>query len=378
MFLHNFKYFLKILLKNRVLVFWTLAFPLILGTFFNLAFSDIENSEAFDYINIAIIDNDQYKNNMVYNYAFNSMSSKSDIFHLFNIKYTTVEEADKLLEDKDIVGYLLLTDKPTITINSNGISESIFKSVVDEVEQINSISSTIYSEDISRIYSDIVAKYSIEVNLNNTTSGNMSYTMIEFYSLIAMTCLYGSLLSMYIVNQILPNISNRGKRIGNSPVSKYKLILSGLSASYVIQVVGLLLLFLYTVLVLGVDYGNNFLFVILLSLLGSFAGLCFGMFVSLVFKVNEGTKVGIIIAITMVFSFLSGMMGITMKYLIDKNVPIINQINPVNMITDGLYSLYYYDTYNRFIFNMISLGVFSGIMIFASGLVLRRQKYDSI
>ena len=102
------------------------------------------------------------------------------------------------------------------------------------------------------------------------------------------------------------------------------------------------------------------------------------MFVSLVFKVNEGTKVGIIIAITMVFSFLSGMMGITMKYLIDKNVPIINQINPVNMITDGLYSLYYYDTYNRFIFNMISLGVFSGIMIFASGLVLRRQKYDSI
>ena len=180
MFLHNFKYFLKILLKNRVLVFWTLAFPLILGTFFNLAFSDIENSEAFDYINIAIIDNDQYKNNMVYNYAFNSMSSENDIFNLFNIKYTTVEEADKLLEDKDIVGYLLLTDKPTITINSNGISESIFKSVVDEVEQINSISSTIYSEDISRIYSDIVAKYSIEVNLNNTTSRNMSYTMIEF------------------------------------------------------------------------------------------------------------------------------------------------------------------------------------------------------
>ena len=102
------------------------------------------------------------------------------------------------------------------------------------------------------------------------------------------------------------------------------------------------------------------------------------MVVSLLFKTNENAKTGILISVTMLFSFLSGMMGITMKYVIDKNIPIINKLNPVNMITDGLYSLYYYDTYNRYYFNLISLLIFSFVLIFISYLILRRQKYDSI
>ncbi len=67
-----------------------------------------------------------------------------------------------------------------------------------------------------------------------------------------------------------------------------------------------------------------------------------------------------------------------MKYVIDKNVSILNKINPANMITDGLYSLYYYDTLDRFYFNIISLLIFSAFMIFISYKGLRRQKYDSI
>ena len=48
MFIHNFKYILKALFKNKMLIFWTFAFPIILGTFFNMAFSNIENSEKLD------------------------------------------------------------------------------------------------------------------------------------------------------------------------------------------------------------------------------------------------------------------------------------------------------------------------------------------
>ncbi len=67
-----------------------------------------------------------------------------------------------------------------------------------------------------------------------------------------------------------------------------------------------------------------------------------------------------------------------MKYIIDKNVPIINKINPASMITDGFYSLYYYDTLDRYYFNVVSLLIFAFIMIIASYFSLRRQKYDSI
>ena len=76
--------------------------------------------------------------------------------------------------------------------------------------------------------------------------------------------------------------------------------------------------------------------------------------------------------------FFSGMMGITMKYIIDKHIPIINKINPASMITDGFYSLYYYDTLDRFYFDVASLLGFAFIMITISYFSLRRQKYDSI
>lgn len=48
------------------------------------------------------------------------------------------------------------------------------------------------------------------------------------------------------------------------------------------------------------------------------------------------------------------------------------------MITDGFYSLYYYDTMTRYYNNIISLAIFSAIMIIISYIFIRRQKYDSI
>ena len=92
----------------------------------------------------------------------------------------------------------------------------------------------------------------------------------------------------------------------------------------------------------------------------------------------DNVKTGIIIAITMLGCFLSGMMGITMKYIIDKNIPIINKLNPASMITDGFYSLYYYDTLDRYIFDIGSLLIFAFVLIAISYISLRRQKYDSI
>ena len=112
--------------------------------------------------------------------------------------------------------------------------------------------------------------------------------------------------------------------------------------------------------------------------MGSFAGLTLGVAVATLIKTNENTKIGILIAVTMLGCFLSGMMGITMKYVVDTNAPIINKVNPVSMITDGFYSLYYYDTLERYFFNIVSLLIFSIVAIAISYRGLRRQKYDSI
>ena len=51
------------------------------------------------------------------------------------------------------------------------------------------------------------------VKLKNISNNNLSYTMIEFYTLIAMSCLYGGILAMASINQNLANMTSQGKRI---------------------------------------------------------------------------------------------------------------------------------------------------------------------
>ena len=63
MFFHNFKYALKTLLKNKALVFWTITYPIILGTLFAVAFSNLEDIGKTDIINIAVINNTELSDN---------------------------------------------------------------------------------------------------------------------------------------------------------------------------------------------------------------------------------------------------------------------------------------------------------------------------
>ena len=134
MFFHNFKYSLKTLFKNRMLIFWTFAFPIILGTLFNMAFKDIESSEQLDIIDIAIVENEQFNNNEMYKEIFNNLSDKNNEDRLFNINYTTKEEASKLLEDEKVSGYLIYEDGFKIFVKTSGINETILKTVTEEIK----------------------------------------------------------------------------------------------------------------------------------------------------------------------------------------------------------------------------------------------------
>lgn len=393
MFFHNFKYSLKTLLRNKGLIFWTFAFPIILGTLFNLAFSDIENKETLDIIDIAIVNNEEFKTDTYFTESFKVLSKKKEPNQLFNIKYTNLSTAQSLLKEKKITGYLLFENHEVkITVNDKGYNETILRFVVDELSSQKEMLETLTTKEITdsyksgnqnvnyeKIYQDTLNLINSTIpKLNNISNSNLSYTMIEYYTLLAMACLYGALISMFVTNKKIANMSSAGKRTSISPAHKKTLLLGSFLASYLVQLLGILILYLYTILVIKVDYGNNTFLVFLLLMAGSLAGLTLGVAISTVLKSNENTKTGILISLTMLASFLSGMMGITMKYIIDTNIPILNKINPAAMITDGFYSLYYYSTLDRFYFNIISLLIFSVIMLFISYQGLRRDKYDSI
>ena len=151
MFIHNFIYAFKTLFRNKMLIFWTFAFPIILGTLFNMAFSNIENSEKLKIINIAIIQNENFENNEAFKTSFEELSDEDNEDRLFNTQYTTEEKAKELLDNGKIVGYMKLKDdKPILTFATNGIDETIFKYVTEEIEQTTDIIKNLSETEIQK------------------------------------------------------------------------------------------------------------------------------------------------------------------------------------------------------------------------------------
>lgn len=395
MFFHNLKYTIKVLFQNKILIFWTFAFPIILGTLFYLAFSDIEKNETFEPIPIAIVQTEELKKS-IYDETFQILGDKKNSDRVFQIKYTSKKEASKLLDQDQVKGYFLYDGEPKIVVKASGTHETILKYVVEEIKQSEKIINEVVSNELEKmdknsfsegtdqsfliqeIITKVMNQIQEEEKMEDITDFNLSYTMIEYYTLIAMTCLYGGILGMVAMNSCLANMSSTGKRIAISPSKKWQVLLGSTIASYFIQLLGIFLLFIYTIFVLNVDYGVHLKQIVLLTLVGCLAGLSLGIFISCVFKTNENVKTGIVISVTMLGCFLSGMMGITMKYVVDKNLPLLNRLNPANMITDGFYALYTYDTFHRYYFNVISLLLFAFLLLGISIFSIRRQKYDSI
>ena len=391
MFIHNLKYTIKTLFKNKVLIFWTFAFPIILGLFFNMAFSNIEKDEKLQVFDIAVVNNNQFQKEKIYQETLKELSHGED--KLFNIKYVSQKKAAKLLNNFDIKGYIIFkNDKPEVVIKENGTYQTIIKFVITEINQnkimIENLSKKEVETEIAngnvsitqeKIVDNILNKIKNEkIELQNISNSNLSYMQIEYYTLIAMACMYGGMLGLTAINNSLANMSSKGKRISVSPNKKSVIVLSSAIGSYIVSLVGLVLLLVFLKLILKVDFGNNAFLVILLSLVGNLAGISLGVLIASIFRVSEGAKTGITIAITMFLSVLSGMMGVTLKYVIDKNIPVVNLVNPNNLITDGFYSLYYYDTLSRYFRDISYLLIFIIICLTISFISLRREKYDSI
>lgn len=385
MFWHNYKYALKTLVKNKSLVFWTLAFPFILAIFFNLAFSRLHDYDVFEPFDIAVVRDDAYENDKVFSEAFSSLTSGDE--KLFEANYTSREEADKLLDEEKVEGVVYIEDgKAHVKIKKNGTNQTVLKMATEQVAQSAGMINDIAAAEAERSGGamnqfEIYAK-AVEIVQNaepkiEDDSHVMNVVSIEFFTLIAMACMQGAMLSTEMLNRCLPNLSHRGKRVAIAPTKKSRVILSNTLAGYTVLLVSVILLILFMRFVLGVDFGTHTWLIMALAAIGSLTATMMGMLLAVAFKMNDNAKQVVVLSVTMVGCLFAGMFG-GMKIIFDEACPWMNKLNPVGLITDGFYSLLYYEDTSRFIVNIVSLLVIAAIFFVLSVRSLRRARYDSI
>lgn len=380
MILHNYLYRLKCIVRDKTMMFWSMLFPILLATLFNMAFSNISSAESFSKIKIGIVDNAEYRENTYFADSVKSVSGEGER-DLFDVRYVTKKEGDKLLEDGKIEGYIFFDNGIKLVVKKSGLNQTVLKGFIDDYNQTSATIRTIYGKnpsiDQGRLMSSISNRidYLKEAPVSKSAPDSI---VTYFYALIAMACLYGGFLGLKEVMAIQADMTAQGAKINMAPVHKLKLFASSMFAAATIQLVIISMLIGYLVLILKINFGSQLGYILLTCVIGSITGVSFGTFIATIVKKGEGVKIGIMIGITMLMSFFSGMMYDKIKYIISTNVPVLSYLNPVSLIADCFYSLYYYDTHTQFFVDIILLCVHNIVFGVITYSVIRRQKYASL
>jgi ABC-2 type transport system permease protein len=207
---------------------------------------------------------------------------------------------------------------------------------------------------------------------------NPDSILIYFYALFAFTCTFAASWGLDEVINIQADLSARGARVNVSPINKMKLFLCNIAAAFTAHILSIVLLFLHMYYILKVNFGQHLGYLFLVCFIGSLAGLAIGGAVGVWVKKKPETKEAVLTTIMMCGGFFSGMMIADMKYLVAEKFPLLGYINPVNLISDAMYSLYYFDTYDRYYLNLSILCIITVILVVVSYLGIRRKNYASI
>lgn len=376
MFFHNFKYSLKNAFRQKEFLFWILAFPIILGTFFYVAFNSMYEKESmFNKIPVAIVENTE---NTAFKEVIKELSSGEDA--MFDSKFTDSQTALDMLKTNDISGIINVDSELSLTVSNDGIKQTIIKSFLDQYQIRESIIMETVNNNPQNVQS-VIDAMSQEINCNESLSlsnGNMDTYIQYFYNLIAMAAFFGSISGLYIAINNQGNLSAIAARKCISPTNKLTSITASLLASFVAQVICVSIGITYILFILKVDMGDKIPMVYLSGAVGSLTGVTMGFFIGSFGRLNQNVKMAISMSVTMLSCFLSGLMIGNMKSVIEMYVPIVNRINPAALISDLFYCLNIYNDYRRYTEKFVTLLILSVVFTIGGFLLTRRKKYASL
>lgn len=378
----NFKYALLRLMRNKANLFWILVFPIVLGCFFKIAFSNITASESFHTIPVAVVEGDN-ADATAFHTMIEQLSGDSEDAML-SATFCDDKKARTLLEKGKVDGIFYTTDTVELAVNSDlsdaSINQSILQSLLtqyylnrDLIVQILTTNPGNIESLVDSIGQSVDTRKEVSLTRNNTDTYDQ-----YFYNLIAMACLYTAMGGINLAINNSANLSSLAARKTIAPAKRAALIGTELLAIILFESLLNMVSFLFIVTVLGIHMTTHLGLALLTILISTTFSITFGMFLGCVGPKSEGGKTGLMFAVVMPLCFLSGLMMGTMRMVVEKYAPFVNRINPAALISDSFYALNNYDTQTRYTGNILTLLLMTALFLIISILVTRRKTYASL
>lgn len=379
MFSNVFKYNLRMMLRQKIVLFWSLAFPLIMSILFTLAFANLYSGDVIkEEIKLAYVEAGDRNPLYDLKQILSSMNRGKGDAKLFSLTAVDEATARQMVLEKKVAAAVVDGTEPSILALRMDLQQSILKQVLDQVSATrNTVTNIIKAKPLA-------AMSGLPEQLNQGSfvkqqplgQDRMNPGIVHFFALIAMASLSAVTAGAAILISQQANKSVEGARLSVAPANKWlRLSASGL-AGYLVQLSMTVIVFLFMHFVLGQNFGDQIPFILLVIALGTLAGYLMGMAIACTVRGSDNAIIGMTVGAYLFSSFLSGLMGSQIKRLVDTSLPWIGAVNPGSMIVNALYSLYYYQSPDyRYVWQLaIVCLLFAGV----SALTLRRRYHDSI
>ncbi|CDE47188.1 aBC-2 type transporter [Clostridium sp. CAG:411] len=381
--LQLFRYRILSLLREKTTIFWSIAFALILATFFHFAFSGL--GEDLKSISVAVVFDEAVNQTESESVVKSLKQIESNNKKLLHVKTESEEDAKRDLKNKKVKGIYYYTPIATgenpirLCVLGSGLEESILQSVMESYNNQMRVYTTVMLEKPQKMSELMKFDYGKSMVVESTITGKevQSYTQY-FLALIGMACMFGCFIGMDSASKLQANVGALGARRCITSTSKAKLIFVDVFVAFFVQFISVLVLMAYIKGVLKIDLGNHIGYLVLIAALGSMIGVSLGMLVGSIGKVKEGAKIGILLTISLTSSFLSGLMVSSIKGTIEQNCPIINRINPSSLISDALYCVGVYEDMGRLQVDLLLMLLLVVLLYLGSFVMMRRVRYDNI
>ena len=406
---HLIKYRFIQITRNRPMMFWALAFPIILGTLFYISFGNTGVSATgdsdWDPVPVAVINKLDTKSSETAKTSeqdilslttdadtFSNMEGMSsgtffaDFLNAMNGEILDIQDvkdekdAKTKLENDEIMGIYYVKETPSLTITKNGVNQSILTSLLNTYNQNAHLFKEIALTHPERLADAVSSMQTDRSSLTEKNVGGKTLdpTVLYFFALIAYACMNGAYLSIEAVQDTQANLSALGARQSITPYRKQFLVFVDMLVLIFIHFINVMILTFYLNNILGINLGNNFPAILVTNFMGSLIGICLGLMIGCIEKLTFAAKIGICTAATLLLGFLSGLMFGNMKDAVEQNAPILNRINPAAVLSDAYYCISVYNDTARYQRCMITLLIMSLLFLGIAFLGVRRERYDSI
>ncbi len=369
-------YRVKRLFRNKNLFFWSIIFPVILATFFKVAFSSItEKDWGFSTIKVAVTSEEGTEQDEMLLSFLQGMENGDTPF--FEVKVCKMAEAEALLSEKDVQALIVTGEEVEVRFYENGLNSTIVKTVLDNYVQSKDV---LMAAVMNGTIDEVTAALSEETEMLAVKEfpGASKDPMIQYFqALIAMASLYGAMYGLMNTAEMNPLTRDVAARRLAAPIRRIRTVITDVAAAFTIQYVQFLLLIVYCTLILRLDFGevNSLLFVG--GAFFSLFGVLIGYFIGTVIRKKESVQDAIMMGCIMFSCFLAGLMVGNMRINIEMSAPIVNRINPATLIADALQALCVMGDKKRFALCLLRITIWCVCLIAGSVLaIMWHQKRD--